>query len=138
MGIDDPIPDYTIPPNDLATTISTLRNLAVNKYPEILINSKSNTATIRAQLKDYLSRTETLNQEFSERYAVTGPENPLPFFAVNQDLLLFLFSFTYSFFILVSAYYTNKLTDSVAKGFFVVFLGAIVYLLMLGFLIQFG
>ena len=131
--------DFTVADDDTRNTIITeLQNLALKKYPDVLIDTTKQNKLLSTQLKEYSERAQTLNQEFSERYAVTGPENPLPFFAVNQDILLFLFTFTYVFFILVSAFYTYRITSSASKGSFIILLGGIAYLLMFGFLLQFG
>ena len=119
-------------------TFSQLVTYSRNKYPEVFINTTKEYKSLGLKLKEYSENAQTLNQEFSERYAVTGPENPLPFFAVNQDILLFLFTFTYVFFIFVSAFYTFRITTSALKGTFVVLLGGIAYLLIFGFLLQFG
>ena len=119
-------------------TVTQLKKFALEKYPELLINTKSNTKELKAQEKEYLSRAETLNQEFSERYIVTGENNPLPFFAINQDILLYMFSFTYLFLVLTASVYVSRLTESTAKGLFLIPLGGIFYVLFLGFLIQFG
>ena len=120
-----------------AEVVTQLQKFGTN-YPEILVNTKNNTKELKAQEKEYLSRAETLNQEFSERYALTGENNTLPFFAVNQDLLLYIFSFCYLFLVLTLSVYVGRITESTAKGLFLIPLGGIFYVLILGFLLQFG
>lgn len=118
--------------------VTQLQKLSLEKYPELLVNTKNNTKELKAQEKEYLSRAETLNQEFSERYAITGENNTLPFFAINQDLLLYIFSFCYVFLVLTVSVYVGRITESTSKGFFLIPLGGIFYVLILGFLLQFG
>ncbi len=129
---------YNFTPTERTTFKNTLQNFALKKYPEILTNTQKEKNVFTAQQHDYLSRAETLNQEFSERYAITGPENPLPFLAVNQDLLLYMFTFTYLLLVLTSTVYVSRITDSTTKGLFVLPIGIIGYVLMMGLIIQFA
>lgn len=132
-----PLVDYNFG-NERSIFITKLQDYILRKNIEILPNTAKENDMYKAQLKEYLSRAETLNQEFSERYALTGPENPLPFFAVNQDILLYMFTFTFLFLVLTTTVYVSRLSESTAKGLFTIPLGVIVYLLMLGFIVQFG
>ncbi len=129
---------YTFSTDERTNFINKIKNFALIKYPDVLIDTTKQNGKYSAQQNEYLSRAETLNQEFSERYAITGPENPLPFFAVNQDLLLYMFTFTFLLLVLTSIAYVSKLTGSVTKGLFVLPIGIIGYVLMLGLIIQFG
>ena len=124
--------------NDRSIIIDKIKDYMFGKNIAILPNTAKENDLYKVQLKEYLTRAETLNQEFSQRYALTGPENPLPFFAVNQDILLYMLTFTFIFLVLTTAVYVSRITDSTSKGLFVIPLGAIVYVLMLGFLVQFA
>ena len=118
--------------------LDKLKGFALEKYPEVLLNTAKQNNLYKSQQTDYLSRAETLNQEFSQRYLLTGQDNPMPFFAVNQDLLLFLFTFSYVFLSLAIAAYVARVSESTAKGIFVLPVAGVVYMLFLGFLMQFG
>ncbi len=130
--------NYNLPTDERTSFITNLKKFSMEKNPEILLDTKKDTDVFLAQRNDYTSRAETLNQEFSERYTITGPENPLPFFAVNQDLLLYLFTFTYLFLVLSTTVYVSRITESTSKGLFVLPVGGVAYLLMMGLILQFA